>query len=554
MPNIRELNAPAGIGLNPTETGIEATAGAARRIGGFYNQAAEAQNTVASIKQDTGNRIGSTIKDVGSVAVDYEDHQEISHGALRFANLQDDLTQQWNATVKNADPNDPAVAKKFREEVLEPALDNFKEGFNTENSQKFADQRSDALRNHFFEKTSADMSTLAGIAVQKNISQSTTAMSNTAMMDPSSVPSLLAGTDHSISAMVDSSPTLRPTDAARVKVEISDAAKKAIVHAGAVGAIQKSTNPEATADEWINKYPDYISGADAKQLAGNARQQIRANNYDADYSRKRDKQVVQDRSADATAQYLIDVRSQDPKLANDPTAKRILNDPTLTNTDKNNLLNYVDRQMKPETDARLSQQTFVNLLRDMRDPNADSDKIMQQAWDARLKDPGAPGSMTEKDFNSFRQEVVARKTPEGAAIERDRAGFFKNYASAIVGNTYNPSIGDPKLYNAEQDARRMEGMLRSKGLDPHLAYDPASEYFLGRTERLSKWQSSMQVDLTTRATASSGDTGAAAAKPSKPEVPFELRGVADLSYSKARNMWRDNVSGKLYDAGGKEAK
>src|SRR5216684_2185480 len=492
MANIRQVEAPQGIGLQPTEMGVESFAAAGRRLGAYGNQIAETYNQL-------GSQIKSTITDAGEVAVNYLDHKEISEGAASFAKLQDSLTQQWNATAKNADPNDPTVADDFRSKVVEPALETFKGQFNTENSQKFAEQKADSLRQHLFEKTAADQSTLAGIAVRKNISDSTTSMSNTAITDPSSVPSLLAGMDHSVQAIVGSSPTLSATDAARVQADVSDAAKKAIVHAGAVGAIQKSSNPEATADEWIKKYPDYIDGSDAKALAGNARQQIRANNYDTETNRRRKKEVTQDRSTEATNQYLIDVRSQDPKLAGDPTAKKILNDPTLTKTDKNNLLNLIDRQLKPETESRLSQQSFVSLLRDLRAPDADPDKVMQKAWDARLMDPGKPGSLSEKDFNQFRIEVVDRKTPDGAALQSDRAAFFKNYGTAIAGASYTPQLGDPKVYNAEMDARRVENDLRKKGLDPHLAYDPASPYFLGDPKRISKWSSSMQQDLSTMA-------------------------------------------------------
>lgn len=493
MANISGYEAPQGLSLQPTETGIDTIAQEARRVGAFASQTGEALTS-------TGQRLGGAVKDGLDMVLKYEDHREINAGAAAFSKLQADLTDQWNQTAKDSDPNDPSVAAKFRETVLEPALEKFQQGFNTDNSQHFAEQKVDSLRQHMFEKTAADQSTLAGISVRKNITDSTTNMTNTAISDPSSVPSLLQGMDHSIGAMVDSSPTLSPVDAARVKAEVSDSAKRAIVQAGAVGAIQKSANPEATADEWIKKYPDYISGAEAKTLAGNARQQIRANNYDVEQNRRRDKEIVTDKSNAASNQYLIDIRSQDPRLANDPTAKKVLNDPTLTKTDKNNLLNYIDRQNKPETDTRTSQQTFVGLLRDLRNPDADPDKVMQQAWDARLKDAGQPGSMSEKDFNQFRAEVVDRKTPEGAALQADRSSFFKNYGTAIAGAAYTPAIGDPKIYNAEMDARRVEADLKHKGLDPHLAYDPSSPYFLGKPDRLQKWQQSMQQDLQTRAT------------------------------------------------------
>ncbi len=145
---------------------------------------------------------------MGKQVVDYEDHKEISTGAATFAKLQENLTKQWNDQAKTADPNDPSVAAKFRETVLEPALENFKGQFNTEKSQQFAEQKAESLRSHLYEKTAADMSSLAGIAVRKNINDSTTSMSNTAILDPSSVPNLLKGVDHSIAGIVGSSPTM----------------------------------------------------------------------------------------------------------------------------------------------------------------------------------------------------------------------------------------------------------------------------------------------------------------------------------------------------------
>jgi hypothetical protein len=578
LPNIRTYEAPENLGLNPTDRGTDATAAAARRVGAFYNQVGGSTQDLGRSTEQLGRatqhlgaqtgQLGSSqkamwdsladnaasdIRTVGGVITKYEDHQQISAGAPAGAKVLDGLDNQWNEIAKNADPNDQSIRQKFLQEQVEPALEKFKEGFTTENSQAWAERFADHIRTHLDTKTAADQSTLAGIAVHKNMRDMTTTMSNTALSDPSSVPTLLKGLDHTIDGMVGSSPTLSATDAARVRAEVADATKKAIVQYGAIGAIQKSGNPEATAEEWIKKYPDYISGAEAKTLASNARSQIRANNYDVEVNRRRQKEIATDRSNEATNQYLIDVRSQDPKLANDPTAKKILNDPTLLKTDKNNLLNYIDRQLKPETDTRLSQQTFVGLLRDMRAPDADPDAVMQKAWDARLTDPGKPGSMSEKDFNAFRAEVIARKTPEGAALERDRALFFKQYAGTIAGRTYDPATGSPKLYAAEVDARRIENDLRRKGLDPHLAYDPSSEYFVGRNERIAKYQGTMQSDLTDRATTPMPASAAAPAKPEgRPEPPFELRGVAALSYSKSRNMWRDDTTGELFDATGKK--
>lgn len=545
MPSIREFEAPQGLGLTPSDRGVDATASAARRIGTSFRE-------IADSKADEGARIGSTIRDVGDIAVKYEDHQQISTGAAHGAELFDGLTKSKDEAIKAIDPNDPAYGQKvetalkqWRETQLEPALDKFRDGFTTENSSNWAERFIDNTRNHMFVSTAADMSTAAGIGIRNSVRTVANVASNTALNDPSSVQAQLDLVEHSVNGMVDSSP-IRGTAGAQVKTDVLERTKEQIVKAGAMGAIQKSNDPEKTAQDWVAKYPQYINGQEAVTLASNARSQIRARNYDYETDRRRAKEVAQDKSTEASNQYLIDVRSRDPRIAGDPTAVKILNDPNLTKQDKNNLLNYVDRTLKPETDTRLSQQTFVGLLRDLRAPNADVDAVMQKAWDARLMDPGKPGSMTEHDFQQFRQEVVGRKTPEGAALERDRSLFFKQYAGTIAGTGYDPAVGSPKLYNAEADARRIEGMLRAKGLDPHLAYDPSSEYFLGRPERMSKWQQSMQADLSLRA------EGSAAATPTRPEVPFQLRGIADVSYNRSKNLWRDNASGKIYDAAGKE--
>lgn len=543
MPRIQTFEAPQ-LDIRPSEIGVESFAAAGRRGAAFFNQAAGAE---AESGARMGRVIGQGIADIGSAAVAYEDHREISHGAATFAQLQDDLTNQWNNLAKNSDPNDPSVASKFRETVLEPALEKFQGGFNTERSQQFAEQKIESLRQHFFQKTAADMSTLAGIAVKNNVQNSATHMSNTAIQDPSAVPFLLDNVDHSVSGMVDSSPNLKGPDAARAKMEISQDTKRAIVHAGAVGAIQKAADPESEAEKWTQKYPDYISGEDAKALAGNARQQIRARNYDFETNRRREKEIAQDKSTAATNDYIMQVRSQDPKLANDPTAQKILNDPTLTKQDKNNLLNYVDRQLKPETNSRLSQATFVGLLRDLRAPDADPDKIMQKAWDARLMDPGKPGSMTESDFNAFRNEVVARKTPEGAALERDRTMFFKNYAGAIAGPTYDPVTGSPALYAAEMDARKKEAAMRQQGKDPSIIYDPSSPDFIGKPENLTKYRGSMQDNLHANPSGQ-GEQILSITRENKFAPP------SNWLFSASRRQFKDPATGKVYDMDGKEVK
>ena len=131
MAQIRQYQAE-GLGLRPTEAGVEAQAATGRRIGGFYNQ------TAANLDA-TGARLGSAVKVAGDAALNYQTQRDISHGALALASTHAGLTQDWNEMAKNADPNDPSIAGRFQEEVLSPKLDKFQEAFSTEEGRKWAE-------------------------------------------------------------------------------------------------------------------------------------------------------------------------------------------------------------------------------------------------------------------------------------------------------------------------------------------------------------------------------------------------------------------------------
>lgn len=505
MPSIKPFETPA-LGLRPSETGIETVAGNARRLGGFYNQGAGALEGLAAADKNAfgsaGRAIGSGIQAAGDAYVNYVDHKEISAGSLHGTQLMANLTDQWKQIISNPklDPNDPSIAQKFLEQKLEPALQQFKDDsgfFTTEKSQQFAEHMADSFRQQMFKDTAADVSKLAEIATRANYKGTVNSLSAMATNDPSKTDFALGMADHTIGSKIDSSPTLDPVTKASLHSELRTSAKQDIAIAGAIGAIQKSSTPEATAQEWLKKYPDLI-GDQGKMLTGYAKQQVRAQNYDYELNRRRDKEIATDKSNDARDKYIGDIYSKDPRLANDPTAKKIVDDKDLLPTAKANLLALQARELKPETDSRISQQTFVGLLKDLHNPDADPDAIMEKAWKARVADPGAPNSLTERDFNQFRAEVVARKTPEGAALASDRNEFFKQYGPTIdqgmkQGNA--TPLGAQGIYKAEQDARRVEQFLKSKGLDPHLAYDPTSPYFLGRPERISAYRPTMQEQM-----------------------------------------------------------
>lgn len=529
MPKLEELN-PGNLALRPSEVGVEATAGAARRIGMFSNQTAAA-------KEQTGHIFSAGIRAAGDAAVAIEDHREISTGAAKGVELFANLVDSKDQAIKSIDPNDPAYGQKvdaamkqWREQTLEPALEQFQQGFNTERSQAWAEHFVDQTRSHMWRESTADVMSAAALGVKNSARTIVNEASNTAINNPSSVDSLLDLVGHSVGGLVDSSP-MKGVAGAGVRTEVTERAREQIVKAGAVGAIAKSSDPEATAADWIKRYPKYINGQEAQYLATNARSQIRAREADAQRADARAKQEAKEVSDEVADAIRTNIDSNDPSLKNNPYAAQALNDPRLLPKDRANIINYVKRQAKPETDARVSHETTSGFYRELADPNADLDSIRQRVWDARGKDPGEKGSINQSDFDGLLKNIVGRKTPEGSALAQDRGEFFKKYDASIDGAMAmgeHSALGKQRMYQAEQDAIRREADLKRQGKDPHQIYNPSSPDFFGKPENLAKYAVSFQD-----AQKYDRDIGKASTAPEAPLRPIPAR---------AADMLRNNPS------------
>lgn len=255
--NISEFNA-GNLKLQPSQTGEESVVRSAYRIGAFGRQQAQAYDT-------EGRAIGGGIAAAGQAALKYEDHREISKGANDGSQMWLGLEQQWNNTVKTADPNDPRVAQRFRDDVLEPALEDFQDGFHTERSQEWSTRYVEQMRQHFFTKTSADMSTLAGIATHDNAMRTANTLATAVYADPSSLGTAFDTFDHSLDGLAGSSPTLSAADAAKIRETFGDEAKKQMVSAAVHGAIARGGDWHSIADN--PKYSPYINAPEIQQFA-----------------------------------------------------------------------------------------------------------------------------------------------------------------------------------------------------------------------------------------------------------------------------------------------
>jgi len=557
--NIRQFETPA-LDIRPTESGVQATAAAARRGGAFFNQAAEDMSGL-------GNRIAGAVRDVGQQVVDYAQHREISTGAAEFAKMHARLTDEWNNTVKNADPNDTSVASKFNDKVLQPTLDKFSGAFLTEGGQRWAEQHVDSLRNHMFERATADMSTMAGDAAAANVRKASNAWSNTARNDPSSVPFLLKNAESSVNAIVSSSPGLTPAAASKVRNEVLQRAQEEIVKAGALGAIEKSGDPEKAAASFAARWPQYVNAQEIDQFAKAAKSFKRMNDAEgraarqqADYEAKNDfNKKINDLETSTMPQKAGDP----PQLPGDywqrlrdlATHPGAALEPGRLRTMVSQGEAITERLNKPEPMARPSHAETMKLLSQIR--ATDEGRLTSTA---PIYDAYQGGKLTNGDFNFLVKEFTNFRTPEGAALAQDRGEFFKRYAGTIDAGLdemgVHSALGQQQMYAAEMDARRQEEVLRKQGKDPHEVYDPRSPNFFGRPDNIMKYHVSLQDALRARKDGNLTGPGKsvtgievidqpAGAKPFVPPNTWQ--------WSPSRQQYRD-PSGKIYDVSGKPVK
>jgi hypothetical protein len=557
MANIREDNAPAGLGLNPTETGVDARLQVARRGGAFYNQAAEAM-------AGTGNRIASTVSDVGKVADDYMTHRDISQGAKDGTAIVANANTLWNEQAKKADPNNPATAQKFLTETLEPALDKFKEGFTTERGQQWAEQFTDQYRKHMFEKTASDMSTLAGIAVQQNVHQTVNQLSSAAASDPSSLDFALKTIDHSIGGMTSSSPNLDATTSAQVNAQLTQQAKEAVVKAAVSGMITK--NPNVDLDAIQKKYPEYIKGDEMRMFQKAAQTQAKIdtlqNKQLETYTRQTNERAAEHAANQVVVKNVaIDPQTSRPVIKPDffSDALEIAKMPDAPAGMARALADWGEHQQNEKAQSVIDD---PQIKKDLTDRLFDSDKPTTRI---DLMKAQVAGKLSNQSFEAMTRLVTELETSplKGPVWDSTATAVKDALIVNVPGLPGKDSVGTANYATFMQTfipqylAKERAGTLAPNALD---VKDPNSMISQAMAP-FKRTQGQRMQDYV-------GAAGGIGAKPEpamQPEnqmtrmygdvpVPKSLNGIASLQHSKSTGLWLDQTSKKVYDAKGNEVK
>lgn len=504
MPQIREYTAENDV-LRPTETGIDATAQGARRVGAFYSQAGEtekrsaedlaraaeararAAGALATEEKARFGTYGDIAKATGSaleMAENYAGHQEIGHAAANMAQATQQLTEQWNGTFDaqaKSDPNNASIQKGYMQGTFEPWAQKFVAGFNTPLGQDWANEQVDRLRNHLFEKTTADMSTMAGLAVKSNLDKMSSSWENTARADPSphNIDFLLKQADDQINAVISTSPNLKGVAAARLQTEYLDTVKRGIVRAGALGGIEQSGNPEAAAADYTKRYSDYLDPQETDNVSKAARTYRRAAEIDADRLERKQNEEDNKLSKTTRQEYVDDLYAPYAGGTQTKSLKSVLEDPRLKNPeDKEHLINLFVKAEKGDPPADVSHRAMANLLPLVRDGQYKSITDVPKEQINKLD---------HSDYKILDEEIETAKSPGGRHINE-----LKKIQDESVKRIFerSASTANPDAYYRwnEERTRRMDQLRSKPGGNPNDVFDSSKPDYMGGSNVINQFR------------------------------------------------------------------
>lgn len=470
MPKIEEFNG-GNLALRPNDAAVEGAVQAGRRIGAFSNQTAQGERIAGEMTRRIGGEFSQDLNQLGTAYEAYQARQEISHGMATFATGMNNLSQGWNATAKTADPNDPTVSQKFHDETVQPWVDQFVGSFKTKAGQRWAQEKAAELTTHMYEKSAADMSTLAGEATIQNMEVAKNQFSQMTMNDPSSHDVAQQSWRDMVETTLQHNPNLTADQAARIREHYTTDGGKEIA-AGAFYGVAGNNPGLARQMLADGKWGNYFDADQVKVLDGYAQTVQRANDERVKAAEAQQRKQEDDEAKAALGQAqagMVDKQGnilpdpnfyknlttlmQMPGIQRDPSGLKSLIE--MANTARDHYINHTNVNSDP--------QTYINLSRNVN--NGLSASQINDAYSKNL--------LSDHDFNKL-QEMVAKADrstdPAEKELTRRRTEFLDSIKTQMgttgpLGTFLKPE-GAQRFYQFQVDTQQKEDALRAAGKSP----------------------------------------------------------------------------------------
>jgi len=551
MPQIQEFNA-GQLSLRPNDAAVEGAVQAGRRIGAFSQQVAqETRQTTAEFSGD--------LKQFGRA---YEEHQtqaEVGQGLATFATGFNGLTQQWNDFAKDVDPNDTTAGQRFREQTVQPWVDQFTASFKTPAGQKWAQAKAGELAQHMFEKTAADMSTKAGDAVIQNAETLKNQLSQMVMNDPSSHDIAQETYRSGIQALLDHNPNLTAEQASKISAHYMPAGGEELAKSAVYGIA--GNNPQAAREALASgKFANYLDGDQVKALDGYAQTVQRAGQEAAKAQVAEQRKSEDDAFKTGVGQMQLSMVQPDGSIL--PSAsfyKNVLTLAQMPGAGRNpaELKALVDmaatarKNQEDHTFVQSDPSTYTSLTSRVGLPptqNGLSAMEVNQAY--------AQGRLSDHDFTKLHEMVEKAgtdKDPAEKELIKRRTEFLEGMKPGVgdvgpLGTFLKPEAAS-RFYSFQVDTQNREDSLRAAGKTPaeimSTLYNPRDPGYQGA--RVSAYQISTKQGLATASSKAAGTTpyigppslsaAAEAGIQNAPPQPSQPNAAAFQKLSPAQQAW-----------------
>ena len=473
MPNIVEYNAPQGLThLEPSNVGTESWALAGRRIGVGYNE--------------MGREIGGAIAHVGGQVGEQIDRHEafsqISAGSPQLAAASANMTDDLNAAMKNADPNDTSIGQGFMEKSFEPFAQHFLGQFSNDQAKAWAADSINRLRGHYTNVISADNVSRAGAAAQSNWSSFVNVTAGSLERDPTAWATQMALLEHTATGYAASS-SVSSEESEKLRGPLLQEGQQRITESAVRGMML--ANPAAgIAALNSGKYDKYLAPAQQQELQQFGLQATRAQGIT---QRMAEQDVVrQQKIKDLAAENSYYTQIGGGTYSKAALVQKVLRDQDLSPEGRERVLSMFNKTSQmveaPVNDAR----TYSN-LRDL------GDKLTQR----QVAEANADGKLDEAHYRDLSD--LARANAEDPQKREDQHALttmltgFKPTIIAKVFGTEAAATQASRYAQFQQTIQERFDEGRTKGLTRQQMLDPMSPQYIAKDAQ--RWTTTSKEDM-----------------------------------------------------------
>ena len=406
--NIKQFNAGDGPALDVSKANEAANvlSRSAAVEGGLYKQAGEDYKVA-------GRTLGEAVDN-------HEYMTEVSQGAAAGAAILNTKTAEWNKIASQPGAaNDPDLAKNFLNDNLEPALEQYQNGFSTIKGQEWAQSHLDQIREHFTNKTSADMMNITGEQRVQDVLTQRNQYGSMIQQDPTAFDVASKQWKSYVDEMRKDAVFESPENSAKLNTmyregldEFGKEQVKALADKGQFGAAQAALTAQGRAGnivpQWQGELGKYITAA----------QKARQADQDHAYIQQERAQKQQDENF---ANRIIDQIKPDANTGaiNIPPnlSSQIFSTPGISAKAKVETLQMLDHVAKgtANDDPQTMQSNYTNL-------NSLTPEIIRQQ--------AAAGKLTPEKVTYFNELI--KQTPDAIAEKTNMTNAVKQTQDAIV--------------------------------------------------------------------------------------------------------------------------